>query len=192
MYYDSDSEKYIITWHAADAGLNMGGSEDNNRNYWRSIRTFFVLTSDFKEFTEPQRLFHFTGIHENMPTMDVIIRKENGKYYAFIKDERWPGDVSEGFKAIRIAKSEKLTGPYSNPSTAITDTWREAQTLVRNLKDNGWFLFVERYPYEYTLYEAPSLEGPWKNKEIKNFSARHGSVVRIDEQTYRALLKTYQ
>jgi hypothetical protein len=192
MYYDQESDQYIITWHAADARLSMNGNEEHDKPYWRSIRTFYVLTSDFSAFTKPQRLFYFTGIHENMPTMDVIIRKENGRYYAFIKDERWPGDVSAGYKAIHIARSDKLTGPYENPGAAITDTWREGQTLVRNSKDSGWYLYVERYPYEYTLYEAENFEGVWKSKAIKPFSARHGSVVRINEATYQAILKAYK
>lgn len=192
MYYDTDSGQYIITWHTADANLSMNGNEAHDKPYWKSIRTFYVLTSDFKVFTQPQRLFHFTGTHENMPTMDVIIRKENGIYYAFIKDERWPEDISEGYKAVHIAKSENLTGPYENPGRAITDNWREGQTLVRNPKDNGWYLYVERYPYEYTLYETTDIEGTWKKKEIKPLYVRHGSVVRVNESTYRAILKAYQ
>ena len=192
MFYDEDSGQYIITWHAAKDGLTTNGNEEHDKPYWRSIRTFYVLTSDFVTFTEPQRLFNFTGIHENMPTMDAIIRKVDGKYYSFIKDERWPGDVSEGYKAIRITKSENLTGPYENPGQAITDTWREAQTLARNPRDNGWYLFVERYPIEYTLYEASQIEGPWVKKNIASPDARHGSVVRIDETTYQALLKAFK
>ena len=192
MYYDIDSGQYIITWHAADIHLSMSSDEEVNKLYWKSIRTFYVLTSDFKEFTKPQRLFQFTGFHENMPTMDVIIRKENGKYYAFIKDERWPEDAGEDYKAIHIAKSDNLTGPYENPGQAITDHWREAQTLVRNPNDDGWYLYVELYPYEYTLYEATDFESRWKAKEISPFYARHGSVVRVDESTYRAILKAYQ
>jgi hypothetical protein len=192
MYYDADSKQYIITWHAADASLSRNGNEEHDKPYWRSIRTFYVLTSDFREFTQPHRLFHFTGKHENMPTMDVIIRKIDGKYYAFIKDERWPGDVSDGYKAIHIAKSDNLTGPYENPGPAVTDTWHEAQTLVRNPDDTGWYLFAENYPHKYDLYESVNIEGPWKKKEISAVNIRHGSVVRVDEPTYRAILTAYQ
>jgi hypothetical protein len=192
MYYDEDSDQYIITWHAAKKELTTNGNEEHDKPFWRSIRTFYILTSDFVSFTKPRRLFNFTGIHEDMPTMDAIIRKVDGKYYSFVKDERWPGDVAEGYKAIHITKSDNLTGPYENPGKAVTDTWREAQTLVRNPKDTGWYLFVEEYPIKYTLYTSSNIEGPYVRKEITAPNARHGSIIHVDETTYRAILKAYQ
>lgn len=192
MYYDKDSDQYIITWHAAKEGLTTNGNEEHDKPYWRSIRTFYILTSDFKTYTEPKRLFNFTGEHEDMPTMDAIIRKIDGKYYSFIKDERWPEDISEGSKAIRMTKADNLTGPYENPGAAITTNWREAQTLVPKPENNGWYLFVEHYPLEYDLYEASSIEGPWTHKEIKSPDARHGSMIWVDGATYQAIVRAYK
>jgi hypothetical protein len=195
MYYDKYSKQYIITWHAPLAGLAPGIPDDDaTKRYWCSIRTFYILTSDFETFTTPQRLFAFTGEYENMPTMDVIIRKIDGKYYAFIKDERWPGDTPEGYKAISIAKSDNLTGHYENPWRPVTDTWHEAQTIVPKKGDpaNGWFLFVEHYPIEYALYEAITIEGAWTKKEIHSPDARHGSITWVDADTYKAILKAYK
>ncbi len=147
---------------------------------------------DFETFTKPQRLFDFTGEHENMPTMDAIIRKIDGKYYSFIKDERWEGETPEGFKAIRWTKSDNLTGPYQNPSAAVTDTWTEAQTLVANPAGTGWHLYVEHYPLEYYLYTAQSIEGSWSKREITSPDARHGSMIKIDGETMQAVKQAYK
>ena len=89
MFYDEADGRYIITWHAGKTG------KDSDTSEWKSKRTFYILTSDFKTFTEPQRLFNFTGSDEDMATIDVIIRKVGDEYCALMKDERWPEDVPE-------------------------------------------------------------------------------------------------
>ncbi len=195
MYYDADSDQYIITWHPAEAKYDipdMSETHPQYKNMWRSIRTFYILTKDFETFTEPQRLFHFTGEHENMPTMDAIIRKIDGKYRSFIKDERWDGEVSSGAKAIRMTSSDNLTGPYCNPSGAITDMWTEAQTLTCSPDGKGWYLYAEHYPLEYYMYKAETIEGPWNRVEIESPDARHGSVLRINSEQMEAIRKAYR
>ena len=191
MFFDEDSGQYIITWHPANLKYENPSTEKESRDMWRSIRTFYVLTKDFESFTKPERLFRFAGEFENMPTMDAIIRKSGGKYYAFIKDERWPEDIQHGFKAVRWTKSDNLIGPWQNPSGPVTDAWTEAQTLVRAPDGKGWNLYVEFYPHKYGLYAAPQIEGPWRRVEMKSPDARHGSVVEIDAKTMRALREAY-
>jgi hypothetical protein len=193
MYYDEDSRQYIITWHSAQNGLSQNGNEEHDKPFWRSLRTFYVLTSDFTTFTSPQRLFYFTGEHTNMPTMDALIRKIDGKYYAFIKDERYSGDIASGYKAIRIAKSDNLTGPYANPGNAVTETRHEGQTLVRNPSNTGWYLWAEHYSqWGYNVWEASTIEGTWTKKEINISDRRHGSMIWIDGDTYNAVVKAYE
>lgn len=193
MYYDEDSDRYIITWHPAEAQYDRNDlTDEEEKDMWRSIRTFYILTEDFESFTEPQRLFNFSGEHENMPTMDAIIRKIDGRYYCFIKDERWPEDVKEGGKAVRITSSDNLTGPYCNPSEAVTDTWTEAQTLAAAPDGKGWFLFVEHYPLEYYLYYAPTIDGKWEKIEMTSPDARHGSVINITGERMLAVRRAYK
>ena len=188
MFYDKDSQQYIITWHAGKTG-NDGDEEE-----WKTKRTFYILTSDFKTFTNPKRLFSFTGSDENMATIDVIIRKIDGKYCAIIKDERWPADYPEVAKTIRLSKSESLTGPYTNPGAAITPAgvWHEAPILIPTPDEKGWYLFAERYPKQYDLYQAPSIDGPWKELYFPGPDARHGCIVKVDEATYQGILKAYK
>jgi hypothetical protein len=190
MFFDTASKQYIITWHASLANLVT-----NSDNYWRSMRTFYILTSDFKTFTKPKRLFTFTGDYENMATIDAIIRKIDGKYHIFVKDERWPGDVPnaayKGCKAINHTKSDFLTGPYENP-TVVTDTWTEAPTLIPKPNNSGWYLYVEQYPINYVMYKADDIDGIWMKTPIYMAPSRHGSMIWIDKEKYINLLKKYK
>ena len=56
----------FISWHACN---------DPDKDDWDSMRTLYVLTKDFETYTEPQKLFNFTGTDENMAIIDAIIRK---------------------------------------------------------------------------------------------------------------------
>lgn len=180
MFYDEASGKYIISWHAPKEGI------PNGDEWWKSMRTFYTLSSDFESFTEPKRLFDFDGDDATMATIDVIIRKADSKYYAIIKDERWPEDSPNG-KTIRISTSNDLTGPYSNPATPITPAWYEAPSLVPTLDNDGWFLYAESYPNRYMLFHSDSLSGSWSATDLKLEGVRHGCVIRINEDQYAAI-----
>lgn len=183
IFYDKDNARYIVTWHAFDPKVPKGDP------LWESMRTFYFLTSDWEHFTKPRRLFQFEGEDAAMATIDVILNKENDRYYALIKDERWPETAPTG-KSIRIASSESLTGPYSNPGPSITGAWEEAPVAVRKNDGSGWLLFTERYlEHRYCSYEAGSFDSPkWTPVEIAApEQGRHGCVIPVTEEEYQAL-----
>ena len=152
------------------------------------------MTSDFKTFTDPKHLFNFTGSDEDMATIDVIIRKVGDEYCALIKNERWPEDAPEVAKTIRMAKSKTLTGPYTNPGAPITSlsVWHEAPILVPTVDGEGFFLYAERYPKQYDMFKASSIDGPWTECYFQGPDARHGCIVRVNEKVYQAILKAYK
>ncbi len=186
IFYDKDSGQFMVTWHDGLTG------NDGNQEEWESKRTFYILTKDFKTFTEPKKLFNFTDDDAEMATIDVIILKDGGKYYAIIKDERWPEDSSTP-KSIRVATSDNLTGPYSNPGPQISPSWREAPTLVKSMDDRYWYLYVENYQnHVYELYRSTALTGSaWSKVEFTPPVARHGWIMKLDEQTYQKVVKAY-
>lgn len=185
LYFDEASKQYIISWHASKAGI-AGGNE-----LWESMRTYYILTSDFNTFTQAKRLFDFQGdADKEMATIDVIIRKKEGIYYAVIKDERWPEFCSTG-KTIRISTSENLTGPYSDPGSPITPSWYEAPSLAPKLDDTGWYLYAESYPNAYKLFEADSISGSWSSVNCNLDKVRHGCIVRLDEEQFNKIQSTY-
>ena len=188
IFFDAASDRYIITWHAGKTG------NDGDAYEWDTKRTFYILTSDFKTFSDPQKLFDFTGSDRDMATIDVIIRRQGDIYYAIMKDERTQEAAPETGKTIRIAKSENLTGPYSNPGPRITplDRWHEAPIIVPTVDDTGFYLFTENYPHQYDMFEAPSLDGPWAERSFAGPKARHGCMLRVNETEYQAILNAYK
>ena len=185
LFYDKENNQFIITWHAFRPGTK--GDE-----LWESMRTFYMLTSDFQTFTSPARLFHFTGEDAQMATIDATIVEDRGTYYAIIKDERWPRTSPTG-KTIRIAQSKHLTGPYSNPGPSVTPAWREAPTVVPQLKGSGWSIYAEEYPQQYNLFQAPSLSSEtWMPVGIDAPErGRHGCVIRISKKQYKRIVKAF-
>ena len=200
IFYDEASKQFMITWHAFRKGLTGDA-------LWESMRTFYVLTKDWESFTEPQRIFNFTGDDAEMATIDAIFYYDNGKYYCVVKDERWPSTAATG-KTIRICSSNNLTGPYSNPSAPINRTagesweeskWQEAPIAVKKIDGSGWFIYTDRYAGKqdgepYACYEASDLsQTKWTrigNTEMPHL-CQHGDVITISESEYKALLKAF-
>lgn len=190
IFYDEANARYIVTWHAYDPTVGKGNP------LWESMRTFYFLTSDWETFTKPERLFHFDGVDETMATIDVILNKEGERYYALIKDERWPETAATG-KTIRVASSESLTGPYTNPGPSITNAWEEAPVALRKNDGGGWLLFTERYmehSQRYTCRETVSFEDEsWSQVDMASpEDGRHGCVIPITEEEYQAIVEKYR
>lgn len=213
MFYDEASGQFIITWHIGQYnqridemrknGASWSEIEPVDRLNWANMRTCYTLTKDFVTFTRTKKLFaapdaaddasYFTGTDENMGTIDVIIRKYDGKYYAIVKDERWQEQVPETYKTVRVASSDNLLGPYTNPGPSISPHWREAPCILRT-PEGKFRLYYEAYTKGvYEMREADAIEGPWRDVALSGvpFKARHGCVVWVDEQTYQGLMNAY-
>ena len=42
------------------------------------------------------------------------------------------------------------------------------------------------------MFEAESLEGPWKERYFAGPKARHGCIVRVNETEYQGILKAFK
>ena len=190
IFFDAPSEQFMITWHAEKSGLSGDAR-------WESMRTFYILTKDFVTFTPAARLFEFSGADENMAQIDASIHFHDGKYYAVIKDERWPSTASTG-KTVRIAQSASLTGPWTNPGGSVTPAWREAPTMVQSPDGAWWYMYVEDYTvHQYELYRSSSLTNGLRWEKVDAMAppagdnCRHGCVIRIEDSVYKKLRDTY-
>ena len=190
IFFDTASKQFMITWHAEESDLS-----GNAR--WESMRTFYILTKDFVTFTPAAKLFDFTGKDATMAQIDASIHFHDGKYYAVIKDERWPETASTG-KTVRIASSESLTGPWTNPGGSVTPSWREAPTLVQSPDAVYWYMYVEDYTvHRYELYRSATIanNNVWEKVESMTpppgDNCRHGCIIRVEEAVYKKLKNTY-
>jgi len=186
-FYDIATGQYLISWHNPFSKPSPSEPE----KVWRSMRTFYTISKDMVHFSKPKRLFDF-----DFATIDVIIRRERNKYYAFLKDERWADFSCLTGKSIRMSGSENLVGPYSKPLSSITPNWREAPTLIPKLDGTGWYLYYEEYPgISYGCSTAKTLTGPWYNLYWKEYEipegVRHGGMIGITEEEYHVLIDAY-
>ncbi len=191
LFYDADSAQYVLTWHTP----HEQGTPENPERYWASQRTLYVTSKDLKTFSSPpQRLFAW-----DMATIDVIIRKQGDRYYAIIKDERYPTLDWVTGKTIRICSAPALLGPYDEPSAPVSPNFREAPTLIPSPDGTAWYLYYEQYPgVSYGLSVAGDLNGPWYQVSGYTFfrdwdkyalppQVRHGCMLAISRKQYDVL-----
>ena len=187
IYFDDASARYLITWHSS---CEKPIREDSEQ-FWRGMRTLYVLSKDLVHFTDPKRLFSF-----ETATIDVIVRREGDRYFAIIKDERYPSSDCPTGKSIRICSSTKLVGPYSEPSQRISPNFREAPTLIPKIDGSGWYLYYEQYPgVSYGCSTAETLDGPWYDIYCRSYAvpqhARHGCMIPITSTQYDAIVAAF-
>jgi len=195
LYFDAASKQFVMSWHTP----HLEGTPEDPERYWASQRTLYVTSKDLKTFNgPPRRLFDW-----DMGTIDVFLRHAEGKYWAVIKDERYPTLDWVTGKTIRIAQSDSLLGPYKNLSGPLSPNFREAPMLVPSPNDQIWYLYYEQYPgVSYGLSVADKLEGPWYQVSGYTFysnwdkyslppKVRHGCMIVISRQQYDALVKAF-
>jgi hypothetical protein len=195
MFYDKASSQYILTWHTP----HVPGTKEDPERYWSSQRTLYLTSKDLKTFSNPpRRLFPW-----NMATIDVGIRHIGNRYYALIKDERYPTPEWTTGKTIRIASSANLTGPWTDPSPPISPNFREAPMLIPSPDGQAWYLYYEQYPgVSYGVSVALTPDGPWYqlsgytnmpawNKYEMPPKLRHGCMLPISRERYDALVAAF-
>lgn len=196
VFYDRSTAQYLLTWHTT----HDLGPTDLPEPYWAGQRTLYATSQDLKTFSDPpRRLFHTDW---DMATIDTIIRRHGERYYAIVKDERYPSLAWPTGKTIRICSAPHLLGPYSAPGPPVSPNFREAPTLIPSPDGQAWYLYYEQYPgVAYGLSVATRLEGPWFqaagnqrpdwDKYRLPSKVRHGAMLPISSQQYDALVQAF-
>ena len=195
LYFDRSTAQYLLTWHTT----HDLGETDLPEPYWAGQRTLYTTSKDLKTFAEPpRRLFAW-----DMATIDTIVRRIGDRYYAVIKDERYPSLDWPTGKTIRICSAESLLGPYTQPGPPVSPNFREAPTLIPSPDGKVWYLYYEQYPgVAYGLSVAADLRGPWFqvaggthyrdwDKYRVPAGVRHGSMLPISRAEYRSLIVAF-
>jgi hypothetical protein len=195
LFFDEASKQFVMSWHTP----HLKETPEDGERYWASQRTLYVISKDLKEFSSPpKRLLPW-----DMGTIDVFLRRAEGKYWAIIKDETYPTLDWVTGKTIRIARSDSLLGPYTDLSPPISPNFREAPMLIPSPNDQVWYLYYEQYPgVSYGLSVADKLSGPWYQVSGYTFFAdwdkyslppkvRHGAMITISRKQYDALVQRF-
>lgn len=187
IFFDAAGDQFVITWHTTS---QEKGRVPGNFS-WANMRTFYVTTKDFRTFSNPKRLFQF-----DLPTIDVIIRKDGDLYYAILKDEGFVSIDHPTGKTIRISWSMSLDGPWSEPTDKIMPNWCEAPAAIVNPDGSGWLIYAERYSaVRYELVAAPSLKGPYTSPIGTGYfmppGLKHGGMINITREEYDAIVNKF-
>jgi hypothetical protein len=177
--YDRKSREYIIYWATTIPGKFAVTDASGDEKY--NHRLYYVTTKDFVTFTQAKLLYD-----KGFNVIDATIVPNVKGYLMFLKDET----LNPVQKNIRVATSDRATGPFSKPSLPITGTsyWAEGPTATR-IKDK-WIVYFDKYT-KHTMGAVQSSDGKhWQDISAKvKFPAgtRHGTVFTISAKQLQIL-----
>lgn len=174
LFYDDESNQYIIIWASTIPFRFAKGEEDEKNNH----RMYYTVTRDFKTFSKAA-LFADPGFS----IIDaVIVRKEKGKYVLVLKDNTRPN------RNIKVAFSGQALGPYNNVSAPFTGYLTEGPTVAKVGRD--WLIYFDQY--------RDKTYGAVKTTDFQTFTDvskqvnipkdhKHGTITRISNSTLKGL-----
>lgn len=181
LFYDGASRRFVIVWSTTIPGRfpQSAGSSESNYNH----RLYYTTTRDFKSFA-PTKLFYDPG-HS---VIDGFLATQDGKYLLFFKDETLRPTPR---KVILLATADKLEGPYTRPTKPICpQDWVEGPSAIRI--GDTWHVYFDCYrKHRYGLILSKDLEH-WTDASDRLSvppGTRHGTVFRIDEEAWAAVLR---
>lgn len=162
---------------------------------------YYLYTTDFKTFTEPQYLygrrtetatredgFVFNGVQ--CIDGDMIFNEKDGLYYLYFKE-----DLTQ---KIAYVTSESASGPFEEDYTICSLNWWgvEGSSMYRINGTNAWMMIMDEYG-EGTFFaqmtrDFESFRQVQRARySLNHLRPRHGSVLSISEDEYYALVDAY-
>jgi predicted GH43/DUF377 family glycosyl hydrolase len=172
--YDKANNEYMIYWATTITGRYPSENQQSEDAY--NHRIYYVTTRDFTHFSKTKLLYD-TGVN----VIDATIVPIEGRFVMFLKDET----LAPPQKNIRIATSEKLTGPYSELSAPVTGNyWAEGPT-VTTIGEN-WVVYFDKYREgKFGAITSADLKN-WKDISDKislPTGIRHGTIFKVPESS---------
>jgi hypothetical protein len=178
--YDPALKLFMIYWATTIPGRFKEGEGTKENSY--NHRLYYVTTKDFKTFSKTALLYD-----QGFNVIDATIRKDGKKFVMFLKDET--PDPPQ--KNLRVAFSDKLTGPYGKPSKPITGNyWAEGPTSIKI--DGFWYVYFDKYrDRKYGAVKSKDLEN-WEDiSDQVSFpgGVRHGTILKVSSKIIDPLMK---
>jgi hypothetical protein len=176
--YDPESKLFMIYWATTIPGRFKEGESGKENSY--NHRMYYITTKDFKSFSKTALLYD-----HGFNVIDATIALDGKRFVMFLKDET----PEPPQKNIRVAFSDKLSGPYSQPSKPITGNyWAEGPT---SMMINGYrYVFFDKYrDRKYGAVRSKDLQA-WEDvSELVSFpeGVRHGTILKVTEKFLQSL-----
>jgi hypothetical protein len=174
--WDPGRSEWIIFWSTTIPGRFPTTETEGDSGY--NHRVYFITTKDWQTFT-PARLFFDPGFN----CIDATILKAGSRWVMVFKDERKTPQV----KRLRLAFSDSPRGPWRDVTEPFTDDWVEGPSVAQ--AGGEWLIYFDHY--SRPQFYAAMRTKDWKTFEKADVSFppdhRHGTVVKIPEQTAAAL-----
>ncbi|MDE1193578.1 MAG: glycoside hydrolase family 43 protein [Arachidicoccus sp.] len=176
IFYDDNTEQYIIIW-ASDVPFRFAkGTEDEDNNH----RLYYVTTKDFHTFSN-EKLFFDPGFSCIDAT---IIKRGKNDYVLVFKDN------TRSNRNIKVAFANTLLGPYQGVSNAITPGYSEGPSVAHT--GNNYLIY-------YDWYNHKSF-GALMTKDFHSFrnitdkisipkGHKHGTIIKVKKKLVQHVLK---
>lgn len=176
LFYDDEADQFIIIWASTIPFRFERGIEEEENNH----RMYYTTTKDFTTFS-PTKLF----LDPTFSVIDaVIVKRKKADYVLVLKDNTRP------MRNLKVAFSDKATGPYTNVSAPFTEKFTEGPTVVNVGSD---------YLIYFDSYQSKKY-GCVKTKDFTTFTDvsaltsvpqghKHGTIFKAKKQILTHLLQ---
>lgn len=179
LFFDNDSDRYIIVWASCIPGRFERGMEADSNNH----RLYYTTTKDFKQFSET-KLFFDPGYS----VIDaVIVKKGNLDYVLIFKDNTRPN------RFIRIARSASPLGPWTSISEGLTDKFTEGPSVCKI--GTKWFIYVDSYDKKKYVALSTNDFVHFKNEDEHiqvPIGHKHGTIVALPLHKWKQVMTSLQ
>jgi predicted GH43/DUF377 family glycosyl hydrolase len=174
LFYNDESQDYIIVWASCLPGKFEKGIEDENNNH----RLYFTTTKNFKDFGEV-KLFFDPGYS----VIDAVIVKRATKDYVLVFK-----DNTRQERNIKVAFGTSALGPWTNISKPFSDKFTEGPTVIK-VKDT-WLIYFDSY--QKKTYEAMATKDFVHFENVSNAISipqghKHGTIVVVNKKFVKQL-----
>lgn len=171
---------YMIYWASTIKG-RFPQIDTSAEGLANNHRIYYTTTKNFKKFKKTKLLYDPT-----FSVIDATIVKDNKRYIMFLKNET----KAPAQKNLRIAYSDKLTGPYTSDNKIITGKyWAEGPTALRI--EGKWIVYFDKYrDHQYGAVESTDLVN-WTDVSTNvKFpkGIRHGSAFSVSQEEFDKLV----
>ena len=170
IIYDAANQQYVIFWATTIPGkfAETAGSAGKGRNH----RIYSTTTKDFKTYSKAS-VFYDNGFN----VIDATVIHDGARYVMIVKDET---ELPVAKKHLRIATSDRATGPYGKASSAFTKDWVEGPTVLKVNQD--WIVYYDEYrEHRYGALKTRDWQ-TWEDVSAKLVlpqGIRHGTAFKV-------------